>query len=431
MIMTLCAANLAAQSRLVNLRNNLEPYGFVRACAIFDSRDSKAGPEDLFYFLPLDTMHNLEGQDIYSNPSFKMSAITTRLGVNFGGFQYGSLKVDGKIESDFYLMNGSTASLRLREAYVNLHWDALGYMENQFSIKAGQAWHPMSADMPYCVNVETGSPFNPFNWSPQLMFKFGFSGGFSLTGGALYPMQFLPTGPQGESQSYVKYGLIPELYGGISYESEEFTARAGVDFLSLRPRWRTTDFDYTGEQLHDMGSRVTDRLNMVSPFVYFQYNSGMIKVNAKSVLASGGDHLRLMGGYALYDWRDVYNYQYTPLRSSVSFISFSVGRELQFMCMAGYMMSLGAKHNLPVNDNGYCSASDIYYFSGGFKNVNRMYRVTPTLAYNIGKLTLALEYNNTGVEYGSLGKMDGYARPLEDLHMIIHHRILGVVRYSL
>ena len=157
----------------------------------------------------------------------------------------------------------------------------------------------------------------------------------------------------------------------------------------------------------------------------------MFKVNAKSVLASGGDHLRLMGGYALYDWRDVYRYEYTPLRSSVSFISFSVGRELQFMCMAGYMMSLGTKHNLPVNENGYCSASDIYYFSGGFKNVNRMYRVTPTLAYNIGKLTVALEYNNTGVEYGSLGKMDGYARPLEDLHMIINHRLLGVVRYSL
>ena len=162
------AQDLRAQENLANLKNTLTPYGFFRTAAVFDSRDSKAGSEDLFYFVPMDVSTNLEGQDIYSNPSLKSYAITTRLGLDVSGYQYGSMKVGGKLETDFYLMNGSTASLRLRHAYVNIFWDAIGYMENKLSIKAGQSWHPMAADQPYCVNVETGAPFTPFNWSPEV-----------------------------------------------------------------------------------------------------------------------------------------------------------------------------------------------------------------------------------------------------------------------
>ena len=60
-----------------------------------------------------------------------------------------------------------------------------------------------------------------------------------------------------------------------------------------------------------------------------------------------------------------------------------------------------------------------------------MLRVTPTIAYNAGKLTVAVEYNNTTVEYGSVSKLDNYARPLEDLHRVTNHRIMGVIRFSL
>ena len=427
----LSASDLRAQSHLVSLKNSLEPYGFFRTLAIFDSRDNSAGSEDLFYYLPYDKSINDEGQDIYSNPSFKMYAITTRLGVDVKGYQYGSMKVFGKLEADFYLMNGSTASLRLRQAYVDLRWDGLGYAENWFSMKVGQAWHPLAADMPYCVNIESGSPFNPFNRSPQLMMTFGSRNGLSVSAGALYPMQYLPTGPVGPSEDYIKYGLIPELYAGLSYSGENFTARAGADFISLRPRYRTLSRNVSVEPFYDKGTKVHDRISMVSPFVYFEFAKGLFKVNCKSVLASGGDHLRLMGGYALYDWRDPYNYKYTPLRSSTSFVSFSYGRKFQFMCMGGYMMALGTGHNLPVDENGYSSAAYLYYFSGGFKNINSMFRVTPTLAYNFGKLTLALEYDNTTVQFGDISKLDNYARPLEGLHPITNHRVLGVVKYNL
>ncbi|MBO6248975.1 MAG: hypothetical protein J6N54_09210 [Bacteroidales bacterium] len=430
-IMAFWAGSMSAQSHIVNFKNNFEPYGFFRTAAIFDTRDSKAGSEDMFYFRPLDRQLNYQSQDVYDNMSLKAYAITTRLGVNVRGFRYGSLKVDGKLEGDFYLMNGTTASLRLRHAYVDIYWDKLGYMESTLSFRVGQSWHPMSADLPYCVNVETGAPFTPFNWSPQLMMEYAFANRFRFTAGALYPMQFLPTGPVGESENYVRYGLIPELYGGIAYTGKHFTAKAGADVLSLKPRWRTTTLDYVIDDWYDIGTKVRDRVFMVSPFVYFQYEKGMFKINAKSVFAQGGDHLRLMGGYAMYDWRDIYEYKYTPLRSTVSFLSFSVGRKLQFLCMAGYMRALGTAHNLSVDDEGFCKASDVYYSSVGSKGIAQMYRVTPTVAYNLGKLTLAVEYNNTSVQYGTESKLDNYALPRENLHWITNHRVMGVVRFAL
>lgn len=426
----LWTSGLAAQSHKVNLKNKLEPYGSFRTYAIFDTRDVIAGTGDMFYYIPLDYSRNLEGQDIHSNPSMKAYALTTMLGVNVSGLQYGKMKVGGNIEADFYLRNGTAATMRLRKAYADISWDGLGYAENRIAIRAGQDWHPMAADMPYCVNVECGSPFSPHTRSPQLMFDFSTRHGFHVTAGALYPMQFLPTGPVGPSENYVKYGLIPELYGGISYEGKSLIARAGADFISLRPRWRTTEYLFTEDTWHDVGTKVRDRISMISPFAYLEFRHGLFRINAKSVFASGGDHLQLLGGYALYDWRDPLDYKYTPLRSSVSFASFSVGNKFQFLCMGGYYKALGTKHNLPVDEQGYSSASYIYFFSGGMVNIDQMVRVTPTLAFNLGGLTIAVEYDNTCVWYGSVSKLDNYARPLEDVHTIINHRVLGVMRYS-
>ncbi|MBR1926147.1 MAG: hypothetical protein IJ840_00065 [Bacteroidales bacterium] len=420
-----------AQERVASHNGRFEPYGFFRTAAIFDTRDSDADSEDLFYFRPLDYKINLEKQDVNDNMSLKSYAITTRLGVNMTGYRYGSMKVDGKVETDFYLMNGSTASLRLRHAFVDIYWDKLGYMESKFSFRVGQSWHPMAEDLPYCVNVETGAPFTPFNWSPQLMLDYAFAGKFHYTAGALYPTQFLPTGPQGESENYVKYGLIPELYGGISFTGRHFTAKAGADFLSLKPRWRTTTRNYVIVDWYDIGTKVKDRLNMISPFVYLQFEKGIFKINAKSVFAQGGDHLSLMGGYAMYDWRDIYEYKYTPLRSTVSFLSFSVGRSLRFMCMGGYMRTLGSAHNLSVDTNGYSRESDVYYSSFGDKGISQMVRATPTLAYSAGKLTVAVEYNYSSVEYGNNNQLDNYAIPRENLHWVTNHRVMGVVRFSL
>ena len=285
----------------------------------------------------------------------------------------------------------------------------------------------MSLDMPCTIGYEAGSPFNPYARSPQLMADVAFLKHFTLTAGLLYPMEFMPTGPQGESVDYVKYGLVPELYAGLSFCSEHFMAKAGADFLSIRPRWRTLS---NGSSYYK-GSAVKDRLSMISPMGYVEYSKGLFKVNAKAVLASGGDHLRLMGGYALCDYSDPLNYKYTPLRSATAFVSASYGSQWQFMLMAGGMTALGSAQDLLTDsDTGTAITSYIYYFSGGFKNIRDMFRVVPAVAFNLDRLTLAVEYDCTCVRYGDINALDSRGLAVSDLHNVMNHRVMGVVKYS-
>ena len=111
------APSMKAQDASAGLLGHVHPYGSVRSYAIFDTRDVKAGAEDMFFYIPRDYSHNLEGQDVYSNPSIKMCALTSQLGLEFAGFNYGSLDVSGRVEADFYLLNGTSASMRFRQAY--------------------------------------------------------------------------------------------------------------------------------------------------------------------------------------------------------------------------------------------------------------------------------------------------------------------------
>jgi len=231
----------------------------------------------------------------------------------------------------------------------------------------------------------------------------------------------------GPSEDYIKYGLIPEAYAGVSVTTPHFLARVGTDFISLKPRHQVLEGTWT----HDKGTKVKDRIYMFSPYIYLQVtDGGLLKINAKSVLAQGGDHMRLMSGYAVYDTSDELNWKYTPLQSSVSYVSFCYGSKWQLMCMVGYMKALGTIKSLPQNSEGFAYPENIYYFSNGFKNINQMVRVTPTLAYNAGKLQVAVEYDNTCVDYGNINKLSAHGLATWENHLVINHRILGVVKFA-
>ena len=183
-------------------------YGFIRNYTVFDTHEVNAGTQDLFFYMPKDRRLAEDGRDLAEVPTFRMLALTTRLGLNVSGYRIGELKVSGAVEADFYCMNGSVATFRLRQAYIGMLWDNLEL--GDLLVNVGQTWHPMGADMPHITNLETGAPFNPFNRSPQIMAHWTV-GKFTWTGGIIYPMQFLPTGPNGKSADYNKYGLIPEV----------------------------------------------------------------------------------------------------------------------------------------------------------------------------------------------------------------------------
>ncbi len=386
----LSAAAFAAEPKI-------SPYGFIRNYTVFDSREVNAGTEDLYFYMPKDLEKAV--------PTFRMLSLTTRMGLNLSGFDYGDTKIGGTIEADFYSMNGSTAVLRMRQAYVKIAW-------NDFSLNVGQTWHPMAADMPHITNLETGAPFNPFNRSPQAMLTFAATEKLSMTGGFIYGMQYLPTGPSGKTEAYMKYGLIPEIYLGLTYKDGGFMGKVGVDVMSLKPHTN----QYPGF--------MEDRITMVSPFLYGQYTKGLFQVKAKTILAQGGEHMNLLSGYGISREAKA-GYVYTPMRDWASFISFQYGKKFQVLGMIGYMKQLGTPDELMRLNDG---SRAIWINTAAATNITEAFRMTPTIAWNLGKLTLSLEYNLTAARFGEGAR--GEHGLFENSHWRANHRIEQMVKLN-
>lgn len=406
-------------------------YGFIRNYMVFDTHEVSAGTQDLYFYMPKDRNLNDEGTDLAEIPSFRMLALTTRLGLNVSGYRIGDLKVSGAVEGDFYCMNGSVAAFRLRQAYMGLLWDNL--VLGDLLVNVGQTWHPLAADLPHVTNLETGAPFNPFNRSPQIMAHWTL-GKFTWTGGILYPMQYLPTGPNGKSGDYNKYGLIPEVYLGVSLKSGGFLGRVGVDIFSIKPRWNApiiTAADVVdGQRVLVYDTSVTkqnqSRLFAYSPFVFLQYTHGSFQVKAKSILAQAGEHLNLLSGYgATFDWNRE-ELTYTPMQDWASYISFQVGKKWQFLAMAGYMQRLGTTKSIFGYDDYFVNS--LWLNTSADTRIQRAVRITPTIALNVGKLTFSLEYNGTAAFFGegqyNIGGL------YESGHWVLNHRIEQMVKFN-
>lgn len=421
------ASEPADASAKIEKPSHFKFYGFIRNYFVFDSRESKSGTKDLFYYIPKDEALNAKGEDMNANPTFRFLAITSRVGLDVKDYQFGRTKVGAKIETDFYCMNGNVAVLRLRQAYATLGWDGLGKDGKQStSLKIGQAWHPIAADQPYVIDLETGTPFNPFSRTPQVMLDHNFSKNFTLTGGFIWQMQYLSSGPSGASDNYIKYGCTPEFYAGVTFKSNNgFTGRVGMDVLSIKPRWRNS-----------AGDKVDDRITTVSPYVYAQYSKDAFAVNAKVVYASAGEHFNMLSGYGVTDVNSDGSWDYAPLHSTASYLSVKYGRKLQVQGMIGHMKNLGTSKSLyedPANP-GYTSTDNVYISGNGFHNLNQIIRVTPTVVYNLGKLSFGLEYDITSAQYGKYA-VDGHVNSSNglvdgDLHWVTNHRLLGMVKFT-
>lgn len=420
------------------LRNHFSLYGFIRNYFTFDSRESASGTGNLFYYLPFERNLNELGEDLNEQPSFRFLAITSRVGLDVNGYRVGKTDISAKVETDFYAgLSGSTgtATLRLRQAYMKLGWKDLPMGRNTASVSLlmGQAWHPLAADQPDVISLATGAPFNAFNRSPQVTMDANLGKHFTITGSLIYQMQYVSSGPEGSSANYMKYGILPEVYAGLSYRTGGFLARGGVSLLSIKPR-NTGVMAVTGSpEVH-----VSDRMTALSPFLYLQYKYKTLTVKAKTIYGSAADYLNLVSGYGITSMSEPDgHYDYAATHTSSSWVSVSVGKRLQGMFMAGYIANLGASKDFADLEDGY------YFFTKDGQNFQRMaqaFRLVPTIAYNVGKFTLGLEYEMTAAQFGDNLNTDGSvmkegtelpgAAGLAGRYWVANHRIQLMTKFT-
>ena len=441
-LLSLCSVNSAAAEpeQKAEPKNHFKLYGFIRNYFIFDSRESVSGTGDLFYYLPKDVSMNEAGtEDLNATSSFRFLALTSRLGVDVSGYSVGNVHFGAKIEGDFYsgLSNSSnanasayfpsntkisgTAAARLRQAFATVTWKELGKeKQNSVALKMGQAWHPMAADMPHLFSLEVGAPFGPFSRTPLVQMDANLGSNWVLSAAAIWQMQYQSSGPIGASAMYMKYGKTPEMYAALAYKTKGFLVRAGVDYLSIKPRVYGTVGDRT--------VKVSDRKNSVLGYVYTQYSYKNFAVKAKTTFGQGGEHMNLMSGYAKIGENPDGSWEYASLRNSSSWLSLSYGKKWQGVLFLGYLKNLGLAEELPT----YISKSDVYFCGNGFSNINQMYRINPQVIYNIGKMNVGLEYQWTSVEYGEYyeGKLDKHGLADKNLHWVGNNRVNLMVKYN-
>ena len=414
----LCASTAFAQEEKPA---HFKLYGFIRNYVTADTREVNAGTNDLFFYMPKDK--NMQGGvDLNAGFNWRYLSLTTRLGLDVSGYKFGRMNLSGKVEADFYSLSGTTSAaiipqLRLRQAFVKLSWD-----DSPLALTLGQAWHPMGADLPHITNLESGAPFNPFNRSPQVTLDYK-AGDFTFTASLLYLNHFLPTGPNGKSAEYYKYGL-PELYVGAAYKSGKFLTKLGLDMVNMKPYRTVVDAGYI-VKAHGL-------LSTFSPFLFVQYTDGLFQLRAKTIFSQAGEHMNLLSGYGIasYD-AATHTYTYAPMQDWASFVSFQYGKKTQLMCTLGYFKQMGTTKDIMQTANATTGAMEyaLWMNTAADTKIQQAFRATPTIAWNIGKFTVSLEYNLTAAQFGRgdrniRGMYDG------DPEWILNHRFICMTKFN-
>lgn len=442
-----------------HLKQHYKLYGFVRNYFTFDSRESWSGTADLYNYQPKDQKLNEYGDDLNAESTFRFLSLTTRLGLNIVGYQWRGMELGGKIEADFYAgmstksatVNNTTfkeahavsgvAQFRLRHAYMTMAWDSLAMGKDfaRIDLTIGQTWHPMAADLCDAIALNSGAPFGPFNRSPQVRMDARLGKYVTLTAAALWQMQYLSIGPGNlTSAEYMLYGKTPEAYLGLSFHDQGWIFRAGADVLSIKPRHQGTVTDAALGK--DVTVKVSDRLTTVSPFAYLQYKKGEFSFKAKTIFAESGEHMNMYGGYGIKAIKADGSYEYTPIRHSTSWISIVYGgkvgqqedkhpQKLQGILFGGYVHNFGTKEALmDINGDGKYTA-DKEFFNPRSAAMNKMWRLSPTLLYTVGKFQLGCEYEITSVQYGK-GDLGANGLVENGLHWVTNHRIQLMTKYN-
>ena len=385
------------------------PYGFIRNDFYYDSRQNFETASGLFYIIPKDVNENPEGEDLNGVSSSGFLSIASRLGVKVYGPQVFKAQSYAQLETDFAGFSGSTTMLRIRQAFCRLDWE-------KTSLLMGQTWHPMFGEVvPTIQSLATGSPFQPFNRSPQVRIDWrARSAKFYLS--ALYQFQYSSVGPNGSSPSYLVNGKVPELYVGFDWRKNGWLLGAGLDYLQIRPRVvanAVVDGNETTIKVDEMiGSWI------VNAFIQYVSPSKKLSVKVKSIFGENMSHLLMLSGYGVSRMNDDGSYEYTNLKNSTSWFNIVYGDKWQIGLFAGYMKNLGSDAKL-------MSEETTYVF--GFNNIDYVYRISPMLCYNLKRFSFGLEYELTTAAFGDLNLNTG---KVDTPHEVTNHRAVGVIMFN-
>jgi hypothetical protein len=408
-----------------NSKISVKPYGFVRNYFNLDTRKTYTVVGGEYNMIPYDEKME-DGIDVNDVAHAQLQALTTRFGLNLEGPDLGKFKSSGKIEADFGGFGTNNMVLRIRQAFLKLSaasgtWNA--------ELLVGQTWHPLSGDiMPEVLGMAAGAPFRPHSRTPQVR-AIQYFGSFGYTAALLYQLQYMNNGPvwdaaqndyvSSNSTDFALNALVPEVFLGLNFKQGPWYAQLGTDVQMLRPR--------TFAKVAGVTKKVDEAVTSFSPTLYAQYVSGNWSVKFRGLLAQNTSHLNQLCGYGVTGVNDDGSWNYAPIRNFVSYLNIAYGKKVCYNIFVGYIKNLGAWEDL--HDFG----TDSYriYMKGGeeFTHLNSIYRIAPSISYNVKAFNIGLEYEWTAATYGDLST-DGSVKQNDNLHQVANHRLCAMVKYN-
>lgn len=386
---------------------NIDMYGFVHNQMFLDDRKSLQAAQGLYNVIPLDIKEDVEGNDLNQQMDLTFLSITSRIGMNLSGPEFLGASATGKIEADFSASSGTTPLFMLRQANFVLNWDKFRWL-------IGQTWHPMSGEIiPEVIGISMGSPFNPFNRSPQLRVDYYLfdKKQLTLTAAYLYQGQYASYGPEGRNNKYQRAAVTPASYLGVSFQTGGFKVGIGAEVQTLVPR--TTAFTGTPNEV-----KVDESIITLSGMIQASYVKDKLSLKTKTVWGEDMSHLGICSGYGVDAiHQDLVTRDYHPLTAVSSWVMGTYGKEWKVGLFGGYMSNLGSTTN-------YISESMMYVYGG--THIDKMYRVSPSISYNVANLQFAVEYERTSVAYGT---MKGHGNVV-DSHWVTNNRLLFSTSYN-
>jgi len=375
-------------------------YGFVRSDIYLNTRKNYEAIDGLFNIHPLPKDTTSAGIDKNATPNSEMLSVASRLGIDFIGTEILGAKSAAKIECDFGGVSSNYYLLRLRQAYLKLNWQ-------KTELLVGQTWHPMFANLsPITPSLSVGSPFQPFNRSPQIHLKQNLNSNFSVLSAVSYQMQYMSQGPIGSSASYMKNGLLPSLHVGIDFKNSNWNTGIGLDGKSLKINH--------------------ERLNSASAVIYAQYANKKFQVRAKSVLGQNMSEYLMIGGYGVSGINSTSGEAiYTNLNTSSSWISMAYGTKVQLGVYGGYIQNLGSNKNLLASSTGKFTSYGYGYYQDNQLLMDNLYRVATNITYNLTNFRLGFEYELTTAKYGKILATGRVSNP----YSVSNHRVAASISY--
>ena len=158
-----------------------------------------------------------------------------------------------------------------------------------------------------------------------------------------------------------------------------------------------------------------------------QYVGNLWSVKFRSLLAQNTSHLNQLNGYGVTGVNEDGSWSYAPLRASISYLNIAFGNKVRANLFLGYMKNLGAATDL----HDFGTGDYLVYMKGGndFTHLNSLYRIAPSVSYNVKAFNFGLEYEWTACTYGDLAT-NGSIRLNDNLHQVANHRVIALVKYN-